>query len=208
MVKRLENTFIETPKGIFTAAGNWFYTTVANLKSYAPGLFKKHSVEEIINDAEIWIRSSDSISITLFMLILFLGNLYLAVFSILLFLPFWHLNKSAFINFTSTKLIKIVDNELFLIFISVLVLSWLGLNEQYHSLIAGLFFFFFLKFGLYRKLVNYFYRRQPQNIPLNDRVLKMVVLRYAMHEDANVEEVRKMESDILEMISKDKKNKK
>jgi hypothetical protein len=63
-VKKIQATFIETPKGIFTAAGNWFHTTAGKLNSYAPGLFEKHSIEKIINDAEVWIRSADSLSIT------------------------------------------------------------------------------------------------------------------------------------------------
>lgn len=157
-------------------------------------------MEKIITDAEVWIRSADSLSITLFMLILPAGNMYLATAVTLLFLPFWHLNKSAFVNIATTKLMRLVDNEIFLVMLSILVLSWLGMNEQYYSLITGLLFFFLLKFGGYRKLVEAFYRRHPKKLSLNDRVLKMVVLRYAMYEDVDVAEVRKMESDFLKMI--------
>ncbi|MEX0772454.1 MAG: hypothetical protein WEB89_05960 [Balneolales bacterium] len=204
-MKKTEATFIETPKGIFTAAGNWFYTTVEKLRSYAPGLFRKHSVEEIITDAEVWIRSADSLSITLFMFTLFVVGIEAAVIVTLLFLPFWHLNKSAFINYSATKLMKLIDKEAFLILLSVMVLSWMGMTGQYVSLVVGLFFFLVLKFGGYRKLVESYYRRKVNKIPLNDRILKMVVLRYAMYEDVNVEEVRKMEADVLNMISKYKK---
>ncbi|MEX1123310.1 MAG: hypothetical protein WD491_07725 [Balneolales bacterium] len=204
-MKRTEATFIETPKGIFTAAGNWFYITVDNLRSYAPGLFRKHSVEEIISDAEVWIRSPDSLSITLFMFTLLVAGIEVAVIVTVLFLPFWHLNKSAFINYPTTKLMRLIDKEAFLILLSIMVLSWMGMNENYTSLVVGLLFFLVLKFGGFRKLVDIYYQRQPHKIPLNDRILKMVVLKYAMHEDVNVDEVKKMETDVLNMISKNKK---
>lgn len=201
----MQATFIETPRGIFTAAGNWFHTTTGRLRNYAPGLLKKHNLEKIIQDAEIWVRSADSLSIILFMGLLYFVNIQVAFIFTLFFLPFWHLNKSAFVNIASTRLMKLIDYEIFQVALSIAVLSYMGMNELYYSLITGLLFFFFLKFGWYRNLTDYVFRRQPNQLTLNDRVLKMVILRYAMYENINIAEVRQMESDFLDMISKNKK---
>lgn len=205
-MKRIQSTFTETPKGIFTAAGLWFNTTSDILKSYAPGLFKKHDLEKILTDAEVWIRSADSLSLALFMVLLAAGNAYVAALVVILFLPAWHLNKSAFVNYSSTRLLKVIDNEIFLVMLSIVVLSWMGMSEQYVSLLVGLLFFILLKFGLYRKLVEeLFHKKNDRQLPLNDRVLKMVVVRYAMHENVHTDEVQAMEAKILKLISDNKK---
>ncbi|MEX0685397.1 MAG: hypothetical protein WD267_01480 [Balneolales bacterium] len=203
-MKKTLSTYTETPRGIFTAAGLWFNTTSDILKGYAPGLFKKHNLGEIIADAEVWIRSADSLSIMIFMLLLAADNLYLAVFGVLVFLPVWHLNKSAFITYGSTGLLRLIDNEFFLVLLSIIVLSWMGMTEQYVSLAVGFLFFIFLKFGLYRKLIEYAFNN-PNKLPLNDRALKMVVVKYAMYEGESTNDVQAMESQIHRLISDNKK---
>lgn len=202
-------TYVETPMGIFTSAGNWFHTTVDRIQSYAPGLLEKYSFEQLIKDAEVWIRSSDGLAIVLFMLFLYLYGVLPAAIAVLIFLPVWHLNKSAFISRNMSRLLKVFDSEIVLILAGVLVLSWMGIQEQYTDLVVGLIFFLVLKFGWLRKGVDWIYHRGRGGEPtLGDRVMKMLVIRYAMYEGLDVKDVKKMESDILEVIDKKNRRKK
>lgn len=205
--KKHNNTpyFVETPAGIFTLAGNWFHTTKANISQYAPGLMDNFSLEKLIKDAEVWVRSADSITLVLFMLIAYLLNGYIAAIVALLFLPFWHYNKSAFVSYGLTGILKIFDVEFVVVLISVAVLSVKGMNGLYIELGIGFFFFFILKFGWYRKAINKWLEPKDKSVTLNDRVLKMIILKYALHEGITPDEISKWEADIRDLMVKRKR---
>ncbi len=193
--------FIDTPAGMFTTSGNWFHISSDGLKKYAPGLFEVKSVGEIIRDTEAWIRSSDSLAILLFFVLLLTTNLSTAGLVSLIFLPLWHLNKSALVSPAASTLIRVLDKEFVVVLVAVVALSLLGINEAYYELIVGFLFFFLFKFGWYRKGIDRVYPKfKSGGLTLNDRLLRMLVLKYALAEGANVKEVEKMEHDFLKLI--------
>ncbi|MDI6400702.1 hypothetical protein QLX67_01755 [Balneolaceae bacterium ANBcel3] len=195
--------FIETPRGIFTSAGNWFHITREHLEAFAPGLLSKHSLKKLIRQSEVWIRSSDSLGILLFMVLLYTSSPLLAVLMTTAFVFVWHLYKSTLVSIGLTKLIQVADKEFFLVLVSVFVLSWMGITGEYISVAAGIVFFCILKFGWLRNLVDIAYSRlKKQPLHLNDRLLKMLVLRYAIKEDISVKEIQKMEQEILTLVNK------
>ncbi len=200
-----DSHFIETPRGIFTSAGNWFHITTEALEKYAPGLLEKQSLDKLIKKSEVWIRSADNIGITLFMLILYFQGLLPALFVTLFFVPVWHINKSSAISLWLTGVLTVLDKEIIVVLISILVLSWMGITEQYLSVFIGILFFCVLKFGWFRAFVEWLYEKLFKGtLLLNDRVLKMMILKYAMKENISVKEVDAMENEILSLISKQK----
>ncbi|MEX0680275.1 MAG: hypothetical protein WD097_02765 [Balneolales bacterium] len=200
-----ENHYIETPRGIFTSAGNWFHITSESLEKYAPGLLKKHTLARLIKKSEIWIRSADSLGIFLFMILLYGQGLMFAALAVLIFVPLWHINKSNFLSLPLTSILAIIDNEIVLLLISVFVLSWMGITEQYESVIVGILIFCLLKFGWLRNSVEWLYSKMlKQTLLLNDRVLKMFILKYAVREDIPVYEVDDMEKEILSLVNRQK----
>lgn len=196
---------VETPVGIFTLAGNWFHTTKDSINQYVPGLLEAFPLLKLIKDAEVWVRSADSITLVLFMLVAYLANAYIAAVVALLFLPFWHYNKSAFVSYSLTNILKIFDVEFVVVLISVAVLSVKGMNGLYVELGIGFFFFFILKFGWYLKLISKWMDSGDKMVTLNDRVLKMILVKYAMHEGITPEEISKWESDIRDLMVKRKR---
>ncbi len=197
--------YIETPRGIFTSAGNWFHITKKALDTYAPGLLKKQPLEKLLKKAEVWIRSADNLGILLFMILLYTHGLVVAGITTLLFVPIWHITKSNFLSLPLTALLTITDKEIFVVLVSVLSLSWMGITDQYLSVVIGILVFCVLKFGWFRWLVEWFYSKKSQgNLLLNDRVLKMIILKYAIKEDIAVKEVDAMEKEILSLINKQK----
>lgn len=199
--------YVETPVGLFTAAGNWFHVTEKQLRSYAPDLFKTYRIDDLIKVAEVWIRSSDNLTLVLFMLLLFLTNIWTAAILSLLFLPFWHLNKSAFAGKAATGLLKIFDYEIVTFLIAVAVLSFQGMEGQYLALVLGLGFFLFFKFGMYRRLIDKFFTTDDVSKgSLNDRLLRMIMVRYALSEGVEISEIQKMEKEAIKLVEKKKQS--
>ena len=202
-----ESTYVETPVGLFTAAGNWFHTTEKKLKTYAPDLFKKYSVDRLLDIAEIWIRSSDNLTLVLFMALLFFTNIWTALILSILFLPFWHLNKSAFVTPMTSHLLKVFDLEFVTFLLAVGVLSMEGIAGNYTALVLGLIFFLVFKFGLYRRLINrLFLTDDPKKITLNDRLLRMIIVKYAMAEGVEIGEIQNMEKEAIRLVKKKKQS--
>lgn len=206
--KKSNNTpyYVETPAGFFTLGGNWFHTTKKKINQYAPGLTESYSIERLLKDAEIWVRSADSVTLILFMAFAYETNAYIAAIFALVFLPFWHFNKSAFVSYGMTSILKVLDIEFVLLLISVAALSVMGMNGAYVQLGLGFVFFFILKFGWYRKAVNKWYESRAKTVGLNDRVLKMIILKYALREGITPDEINKWESDISDLMAKRKRN--
>lgn len=206
-------THIDTPAGIFTTSGNWFHTSTKALQKYAPKLFERTTVKDVLKDAETWIRTTDGLTILFFFVLMLTTSIQFATVASLIFLPFWYINKSAFTYPGVTKILKTLDIEPVILAIAVGALSVLGINEQYYDLFIGFLVFFLFKFGWYRKLVDRLYHKwKKKSITLNDRLLRMIIIRYAQAEGENVAEVDKMEKDFLKLINQKiesrKKNKK
>lgn len=197
--------YIDTPAGIFTTSGNWFHTSTKDLESYAPGLFAEQSVRSVIKDAEVWIRTTDSLTILFFFAIMLSVSVQAAAVFSLIFMPLWYINKSAFTYPGISKILKLLDYEFVVVLIAVASLSVFGINEQYYNLTLGFLFFFLFKFGWYRKLIDRLYhKRNTGKLTLNDRLLRMMVVKYAQAAGENVGEVDKMEKDFLKIIHQKK----
>lgn len=197
--------YIETPVGIFTPSGNWFHTSGEAIEQFVPGLLDKKPLSELIRDAEVWVRSADNLSILLLLILLVTSGLIPAVTVVAIFLPLWHISKSGAFSRLLTVFLRLIDIEIVLLLLAVGPLSWLGMEGYYFELLAGLAGFIILKFGLYRRLVDYVYERiNGGAIPLNDRLFRMVLMKHALAYDIRTDEVAEMDKSIRELINKRK----
>jgi hypothetical protein len=198
-------SFIETPIGIFTPAGNWFHTSSEAIERFVPGLLQKNPLSELIRDAEVWIRSADNISILLLLSLLLTTNVLTTIVVLVIFLPLWHIGKSAAFSRLVTVFLRFIDIEIVLLLIAVAPLSWLGMTERYTELVTGLAGFIILKFGIYRKLVDFLYTRlRHSESPLNDRLFRMILIKHAMSYGIQSREVVEMDKTMRDFISKRK----
>ena len=200
-----DNTYLETPRGLFTSAGNWFHITSKTLESYAPGLLEKRPLGWLVARAEVWIRSTDSLGIVLFMVLLYIYGWLLASLFTMLFASMWHINKSSFVTVSLTSVLRFIDREFVLVAISVAALSWMGITERYGDVFMGIVVFCVLKFGWFRWLVEWLYTKLERGqLLLNDRVLKMLIVQYALRDDIHIREVNDMEREILKLVNQQK----
>lgn len=196
--------FVETPLGVFTVNGNWYYTNSDEIGKFAPGLLTQTSFGELLGEAETWVRSTDSMSILVLMVLLQMMPGYAAAILSVLFLISWHLTKSAMVSKTTTQVVKLITWEPLVIIVAVASISYMGISGYYADVVYGLLFFIVFRFGWFRKVFDSFYERYNEQISLNDRVLKMVVLRSAMRNSVPIKEVSVMENTIKELMRKRK----
>lgn len=197
--------FVETPAGIFTRNGNWYYITSDQIDLIAPGLLDIVSIDTLVDNAETWVKSTDATPLLVFIGLIHLLPISVATLLSLFFLMFWHLSKSAMVSMWLTRVLKIITNETLILIVAVGSISYLGIEGEYQSLIVALLFFMIFRFGWARKLFDSFYSKYHQGISLNDRVMKMLIVKTAMANHVSVPGIQRMEQDILNLMIRHKK---
>ena len=171
---------LETPVSTVTSGGHWFHATRETIKDYVPGLLDKYDFETLIKKAVTWIDSADSLALILYFGLAFLINPWIAAGIALGFHAFWYHKKSAFVNIVMTPVLSFFNRDFFQLLLAALVLSYMGMTGMYTAVVLGIIFFFLFKVGLLRrgwdKLQD---NKSGKKLPLNDRVLKMVLIRYS-----------------------------
>lgn len=201
--------YVETPAGIFTTAGHWFHTTGKQIDEYAPGLTRRYPLGELLRFAEQWVVSPDSVSLVIFLILSLFMNCIIAEIISLIFFLFWYFNKSAFISVAGTTIIRFLNIEVVLVVLGVLMISVKGINGDYLQVILGFLFFFLYKFGWLRRLLDRQWKDRSKGIPLNDRIIRMLVIKYSLHEGIDVKEknIIRWEKDIRDLLQKRRKQK-
>jgi hypothetical protein len=199
-----DNLFVETRLGIVTRSGDWFHTTSDEIEEYVPGLLDQRPLDELIETAQAWIESANGIALLLLMLLLiFSVNPLLSAAIVLAVHWAWYHSKSGLVNLSMTSILKFMNTDAFMFVTALIVLSVLGMEGEYSALGIGIIFFFLLKLNLLKKLWDYLDQRgSDKELLLNDRVLKMVIIKYAMYEDVAPTEIKRMEERFKELAFK------
>jgi hypothetical protein len=202
---------LETPFGILAHGGHWYFISREQIDEYAPGLLKIHTLEKLLRIADRWIQSSASISLLVFILLSFLNfEPYLSFTGGVLAFFSWSSLKSGFITQASSYIINLLGSTPFIYLSIGLYLSWLGMQGRHAEVILGLILFFITKFPLLKTI------RDRINIRLSgssyvseeDRVFKMILIRFSMAEGILTREVRDLEQQLFDLIHYNRKNKK
>lgn len=199
-----DNLFVETRLGIVTRSGDWFHTTSDEIEEYVPGLLDQRPLDQLIETAQAWIESANGIALLLLMLLLILSvNPLLSATIVLVVHWAWYHGKSGLVNLSMTSILKFMNTDAFMFVTALIVLSALGMEGEYLALGIGIIFFFLLKLNLLKKLWDYLDQRgSDKELLLNDRVLKMVIIKYAMYEDVAPTEIKRMEERFKELAFK------
>lgn len=191
----------ESGRTTVTSGGHLFNATSETVEQFVPGLLKLHPYEKLINTAVRWIESTDSISLYLYFALVFNIGVVTATGAALLFHFFWFFKKSAFVNLPMTPALKLFNSEFALFLVSAVALSLLGIGGNYEGLFVGIVFFFLFKVGLLRRILNYYATRYINGgLPLNDRVFKMVLIRYSLYENMPPPEIRELDEHVQDAV--------
>lgn len=194
---------LESPVSTISSAGHWFFATRQTVEKYVPGILKNHSFEELIRKSILWIDSSDSIAMLLYFALAFVINPWIAAGVTLFFHVWWYFNKSAFVSLSAIPVLKVLHHEFVQLLVAGVLLSFMGIRGMYLALIFGIIFFFLFKIGLLRRFWDRFDKKNiKEKLPLNDRVLKMLLIRYSMKENIAPEEVQRLEEHVQDAVIK------
>lgn len=200
---RSDNLFLETQMGIVTRTGDWFHTTSEHIEEYVPGLLDKRSLGKLVEEAVAWVRSADSLALTLLLILLIFIHPVLAATIAVAFHFFWYRSKSAFVTIYLGKILKFMNTDGYLLITSLVVISLLGMDGQYMAAGIGLVFFFVMKLGLLKMLWDKIDESADNKgaISLNDRVFKMILVKYGMHYDLAPKKIKDMEDKFIDLAS-------
>lgn len=194
---------IETPFSTVTSSGHWFHATRATIEDYTPDLLKKYSFEDLVNKAVVWIDSADSLAMILFFVLIFTTNIWIATAGSFLFHIFWYQKKSAFVNIVMTPVLSLLNKDFFQLLVAAVALSFMGISGMYAGVGIGIVYFFLYKIGLLRRLWDKLDSSGTQDkLPLNDRVLKMVLVRYGLYENVPPAEAGRLDREVRKTVLK------
>ncbi len=192
-------SFVETPIGIFTASGIWFHLTGRHLDRIAPGILQKEPLEDILDHAQPWVRSSEVVAIwALIVLVPWAGAGVAAGVALALF-TLWYFNRGALAHPAATWLIRFISNDFLVHILAVASLSWTGMRGDGADAIIGMAVFLLFRFGWLRTLLDK-YLAAAGKPPMNDRILQMVVIRLALRHDLTVPGLATMRQDLMDAI--------
>jgi len=194
---------LESPVSTISSSGHWFFATRDTVEEYVPGLLEEYSFESLIRKAITWINSADSLGMILYFILAYLVTPWTAAALTLLFHGWWYYSKSAFVSLSLTPVLSFLNHEFVQLLIAGVVLSFMGINGMYLALGFGVVFFFLFKLGLLRRLWDMFDKKKKSDrLPLNDRVLKMILVRLSMKEDIAPGDIQKLENHVQEAVIK------
>lgn len=204
---RANNLFLETQLGIVTRTGDWFHITSDQIENFVPGLLNKRSLDKLVEEAVAWVRSADSLALTILLVLLLFVHPVLAAAIALAFHFFWYRSKSAFVTIYLGKVLKLLNSDGYLLITSLVIISAVGMNGQYLAAGIGLVFFFLMKLGLLKQLWDKIDKNVEKKLPLNDRVFKMILVKYGMYYNLPPTEVQKMEDQFVDLATSRKQGK-
>lgn len=194
-------SILESPVSTISSAGHWFFATRDSVEEYVPGILEKVTFESLIHKSILWIDSSDSLAMLLYFLLAFLINPWVAAVGTLAFHLWWYFNKSAFVSLSVLPVLKVLHHEFVQLLVAGVLLSLMGMEGMYLALFFGIVFFFLFKIGLLRRLWDQFDKtKAKEKLPLNDRVLKMLLVRYSMKENIAPQEVQRLEKHVQDAV--------
>lgn len=204
---RANNLFLETQLGIVTRTGDWFHITSDQIENFVPGLLDKRSLDKLVEEAVAWVRSADSLALTILLVLLLFIHPVLAAAIAIAFHFFWYRSKSAFVTIYLGKVLKLLNSDGYLLITSLVIISAVGMNGQYLAAGIGLVFFFLMKLGLLKQLWDKIDKNVEKKLPLNDRVFKMILVKYGMYYNLPPTEVQKMEDQFVDLATSRKQGK-
>src|SRR5699024_6463215 len=107
--------------------------------------------------------------------------------------------KSAFVTTYVVRLLTFMNTDGYLLIVSLVIISYIGMQGNYLGAVLAFVFFFLMKLGLLKHLWDTIDADNKSGLSLNDRVFKMVLVKNAMHDNITPKEVQKMEDTFVEL---------
>lgn len=209
-VPELKTEFVDTPKGLFTAAGVWFLTREALLEDYAGPVLEREPLPRLLAQAEMWLRSAQTLALWALPLLLFAMPPMPAALAALVIYVAWRSLGPSFVARPLVSVFRVLDVVLLQALYYVFTLSVLAAQDQIAALGVGLAGFVLLRWGLVQwatqPLVRWIWR-SLYRLPVPDQVLRSLIVRAALKHRLSLPELDRMEQAIVDIWTRNKTNK-
>ena len=197
--------YIDTPKGIFSARGIWFHTCEDSLRTYAKPLLEHRSLNELIEQAERWLHSPATIALWLWPLWLRLWPLFWAMIGLVVAYLIYAWILPVLVTHVGARILRYLEYPVLQVLFYAVTLGPVAANGQYEVLVAGLVGFLVIRWRWLDRVLMPVVRKLWDKIyhyPVPDKVLKMVIVREAIHYRVDLPEIVEMETSIIEQLPK------
>lgn len=203
------DSYIDTPRGIFSASGVWFHTREEQLQRYAAGVLAHEPLEDLLEQAVLWMRSSQTVTVWgLLVMLLLISPAASAVGALLLYIG-WELVGPRLVNRPTIWVLKLLERAPVQLAGYLLGLSYLAQVEAYWAVAAGLLGFILLRWQLLgwalRPLIRRL-RRPLYELPIADHVLRWVIIRAALAYHVNLPQIDQLEQHVMRMMRRSDRN--
>lgn len=202
----VSTSFVDTPRGIFTAAGVWFRTTQTELEKYAGGVLEHESIERLIQRTEIWLRSAQTLTVWLFAIFMILIEPLPAALAALTVFVGWKSLGPSLVSRCFERILSVLDLVWLQGAYYVGILSYFAASNAYAAVWAGLAGFILVRWGLVEKLTDLLVRLiwgTLYKMPIADQILRAFILRAAMKYRVSLPQLDQFEQRIVERFMKD-----
>ena len=184
-----DDDYVDTPRGLFTASGTWYHTTEELLQKYAGPVLERKPLSVLLQQADVWLRSGQTITLwALPLLLLFTTPLAAAVCALVLYVG-WKSLSPSFVFPSVIKGFKWFDAVLAQAFFYVFMMSFLAAREAYLAVWVGLGGFILIRWRVLDWATKPFVRflqRTLHPLPAPDQILRALIVRYALNYDLSL----------------------
>jgi len=198
-----KNAFVEMPNGLFTASGYWFHTSEQALRKYAPALLEHVSVEQLLRQAERWLRSPQTLAVWMLPVLLVWLSPISALLAAFGLFAVWTLLRPLFVSWRAATFFGVLEHVGLQALYIIGTLSWLGMQGHTAALIVGLVGFVALRWGLVEKGLGYLLNPllvKLYPLPVPDHVLKSVMVRKSIKLRVSLDDVDRMQRVLLDTV--------
>lgn len=209
--KRLrdDESWVELPTGIFTTDGIWFHTSEEALNEFAGEVVQQLGVGKLLSQAGSWLKSADAAAVLSLAAFLILMPPLPAVLITLAIFVGWEAFSATMVFVPVVRLFSVLSTAAFQGVLYVLCMSWLASGDQFTAAGVGLTGFVLFRWGVVRKLFAPMAKRLSgslQSVPKPDRILRSLIIRYAISMRVTLSSTESFEQRIIEIWRRGKRN--
>ncbi|MEX0822322.1 MAG: hypothetical protein WD021_09275 [Rhodothermales bacterium] len=200
------STYVDTPKGIFTAAGVWFRTTESELEKYAGEVLEHESIERLIERSEVWLRSPQTFTVWLFPVFLAAIDPLPAALAALTVFVGWRSLGPSLVSRVLQRVLSVLDLVWLQGLYYVAVLSYMASAGRFVAVWAGLAGFILVRWGVVERVTELIVRLiwgTMYKMPVADHILRAFIIRAAMKYSVSLPQLDVLERRIVERFTKD-----
>lgn len=204
-LERNPSDFVDTPKGIFTAAGIWFHTTESLLRAYAGAVLEHVALHRLLMHAVLWLRSPDLLAIWTAPVLLAVLDPVPAVLAVVTVYVGWQVVGPSFTSLAAVAVFRVLDQTWLQVAYYIVALTLLAATGSYAPMWIGLGLFILVRWGLLARLTAPLVTRLQARLyplPVADQVLRGFLIRVALKHRLTLSHLDNIERQIIANASR------